>query len=86
MEESASMEIQLATALINNVDQNTQKEADIPGGNENKNDELITDIGEMFKRPKTQSSTQSHIYKVPHYLRKWNEEAYTPQVETHGRE
>ncbi|KAK7821303.1 hypothetical protein CFP56_037846 [Quercus suber] len=41
MEESASMEIQLATASINNVDQNTQKEADIPGENENKNDELF---------------------------------------------
>ena len=36
MEESASMEIQLATASINNEDQNTQKEADIPGGNEKK--------------------------------------------------
>nr|POE96369.1 hypothetical protein CFP56_56690 [Quercus suber] len=80
MEESASMEIQLATASINNVDQNTQKEADIPGENENKNDELVIDIREMFKRPKIRSSTQCHIYKVLHYLRKWNEEAYTPQV------
>ncbi|KAM3750296.1 hypothetical protein ACB098_04G026400 [Castanea mollissima] len=80
MEESASMEIQLATALINNIDQNTQEEADIPGGNENKNNELVIDIRDMLKRQKTQSSTQCHIYKVPHYLRKWNEEAYTPQV------
>ena len=36
MEESASMEIQLATASINNEDQSTQKEADIPGVNEKK--------------------------------------------------
>ncbi|KAL4632331.1 hypothetical protein ACB092_04G042800 [Castanea dentata] len=49
-------------------------------GNENKNNELVIDIRDMFKRQKTQSSTQCHIYKVPHYLRKWNEEAYTPQV------
>ena len=41
MEQSASREIQLATASTNNEDQNTQKEANISGGNENKNDDLV---------------------------------------------
>ena len=36
MAESISVEIQLAIASINNEDQNTQKEADIPSGNEKK--------------------------------------------------
>ena len=36
MAESTSMEIQPAIASINIEDQNTQKEADIPGGNEKK--------------------------------------------------
>ena len=62
MEESVSMEIQLATASIN------------------KDDELVIEIREMFERPKIQSIAQCCIYKVPHYLRKLNEEAYTPQV------
>ena len=26
------------------------------------------------------TSTECRIYKVPYHLRKWNEEAYTPQV------
>ncbi|XP_075661295.1 UPF0481 protein At3g47200-like [Castanea sativa] len=79
MEESASMQIQLATASINSEDQNIQKEADIPGGNEKKNDELVIEIIKMFERPEIPSWAQC-IYKVPHYLRKLNEEAYTPQV------
>ena len=80
MEESASMEIQLATASINNEDQNTQKEANISSGNENKNDDLVIEIREMVERLEIQSSKQCCIYKVPHYLQKWNEEAYTPQA------
>ncbi|KAK7824031.1 hypothetical protein CFP56_034922 [Quercus suber] len=51
MEESASMEIQLATASINNEDQNTQ------------NDELVIEIIEMVERPEIQSSKQCCIYK-----------------------
>ena len=78
--ESATMEIQLATASINNEDQNTQKEANISGGNENKNDELVIEIREMVERPEIQSSKRCRIYKVPHQLRKFNEEAYTPQI------
>ena len=84
MEESVSMEIQLATASINNEDQNTQKEADIPGGNGKKNDELVIEIREIVERPEIQSSTQCRIYKVPRQLRKWKEEAYTPQVVSIG--
>ena len=80
MEESASMEIQLATASINNEDQNTQKEANIPGGNESKNNELVIEIRKMTERPEIQSSKQCCIYKVQHQLRNWNEKAYTPQV------
>ena len=80
MEESASVEIQLATASINNEDQNTQKEANISGGNEDENYDLAIEIREMVKSPDIQSSKQCCIYKVPHYLRKWNEEAYTPQT------
>ena len=80
MEESASMEIQLATAPINNEDQNTQKDANISGGNESKYDDLVIELRRMVERPEIQSSTECHIYKVPHYLRKWNEEAYTPKV------
>ncbi|XP_023912549.1 UPF0481 protein At3g47200 [Quercus suber] len=80
MEESAGREIQLATAPVNNEDQNTQKEANLSGENENKNDELVIEIREMFERPEIQSLTPGRIYKVPHHLRKWNEEAYTPQV------
>ena len=78
------MEIQQAIASINNEDQNTQKEADIPGGNEKKNDELVIEIRKMVERPEIESSKQCRIYKVPHPLRKWNEEAYTPQVVSIG--
>ena len=86
MEESASMEIQLATASINNEDQSTQKEADIPGVNEKRkrNDELVIEIREIVERPKTQSSTRCRIHKVPRPIRKWMEEAYTPQVVSIG--
>jgi hypothetical protein len=80
MEESANREIQLAGASINNEDQNTQKEANTSGGNENKNEQLIIEIREMFKRPEIQASPQCRIQKVPYDIRKWNEEAYTPQV------
>nr|XP_023890151.1 UPF0481 protein At3g47200-like [Quercus suber]XP_023890152.1 UPF0481 protein At3g47200-like [Quercus suber]POE63883.1 upf0481 protein [Quercus suber] len=75
MTESASTKIQ---------DQNTQKEADIPSGNEKKNDELVIEIREIVKRPEIRSSTRCRIHKVPHHLRKWNEVAYTPQVVSIG--
>ncbi|XP_030939994.1 UPF0481 protein At3g47200-like [Quercus lobata] len=65
-------------------DQNTQKEADIPGGNEKKNDELIIEIRKMVERPEIEPSKQCRIYKVPNPLRKGNEEAYTPQVVSIG--
>uniref|UniRef100_A0A7N2LKW9 Uncharacterized protein n=1 Tax=Quercus lobata TaxID=97700 RepID=A0A7N2LKW9_QUELO len=78
------MEIQLATASINNEDQNTQKEANISGGKEKKNDELVIEIREIVERPEIQSSTRCRIYKVPHHLRKWKQAAYTPQVVSIG--
>ena len=84
MEESASKEIHQATVSINNEDHNTQKEAAIPGGNERKNDELVIEIEKIVERREIQSSTQCRIYKVPYHLRKWNEEAYTPQVVSIG--
>ena len=84
MAESTSMDIQPVISSINNEDQNTQKEADIPGGNEKKNDELVIEIRKMVERPEIEPSKQCRIYKVPHPLRKWNEEAYTPQVVSIG--
>ena len=80
MEQSASKEIQLATASTNNEDQNTEKEADISGGNEKKNDDLIIEISKIVKRTEIQLLEECRIYRLPRYLRKWNEEAYTPQV------
>ncbi|KAK9997275.1 hypothetical protein SO802_021961 [Lithocarpus litseifolius] len=65
-------------------DQNTQKEADIPGGKEKKNDELVIEIRKMVERPEIEPSKQCRIYKVPNPLRKWNEEAYTPKVVSIG--
>ncbi|KAK9997271.1 hypothetical protein SO802_021957 [Lithocarpus litseifolius] len=69
MEESPSMEIQLATAS---------------GGNEKKNEELVIEIKKIVERPEIQYSTQCRIYKVSRQLRKWKEEAYTPQVVSIG--
>ncbi|KAM3750302.1 hypothetical protein ACB098_04G026900 [Castanea mollissima] len=45
-----------------------------------KNDELVIEIKKIVERPEIQSSKQCCIYKVPHHLRKFNEEAYTPQI------
>ena len=38
----------------------------------------------MVERPEIEPSKQCRIYEVPHPLRKWNEEAYTPQVVSIG--
>ena len=84
MEESASTEVQLAIASMNNKDQNTQKEANISGGIRNKNDELVIEIREIVNRPETESSKQCRIYRVPKRLRKWKEAAYTPQAVSIG--
>ena len=50
------------------------------GGNENENELLVNDIITMFEKLEPPVSTECRIYKVPLYLRKLNEEAYTPQV------
>ena len=59
-------------------------EADISDGNENKNYELVIEIEKIFERQEIQSTVQCCIYKVPRPLRKWNEEAYTPQLVSIG--
>uniref|UniRef100_A0A7N2MS41 Uncharacterized protein n=1 Tax=Quercus lobata TaxID=97700 RepID=A0A7N2MS41_QUELO len=59
-------------------------EADIPGGSGKKNDEWVIEIIKMVERPEIEPSKQCRIYEVPHPLRKWNEEAYTPQVVSIG--
>ncbi|XP_023890200.1 UPF0481 protein At3g47200 [Quercus suber] len=38
----------------------------------------------MVERPEIEPSKQCRIYKAPHPLRKWNKEAYTPQVVSIG--
>ena len=62
-----------------------QEEADIAGGNEEKNDDqLVIEIREIVNRPEIESSKECRIYRVPKRLRKWKEEAYTPQVVSIG--
>ncbi len=54
------------------------KETVTSGANENQNERLVNDIITMFKKLEPPVSTECHMYKVPYYLRKVNEEAYTP--------
>ena len=84
MTESASREIELTNAPTTDEDQNTQKEASTSGGTEDKNDELVIEIGNMLELPDIESTKSCHIHKVPHHLRKWKKEAYTPQVVSIG--
>lgn len=49
-------------------------------GNESEIDVLVIEISKIVERPVLQSSTECRIYKVPYLIRKWNSEAYTPQV------
>ena len=49
-----------------------------------KKDELVIEIREIVTRPESHSSTRCRIHEVPHYLRKWNTEAYTPMVVSIG--
>uniref|UniRef100_A0A2N9FTE1 Uncharacterized protein n=1 Tax=Fagus sylvatica TaxID=28930 RepID=A0A2N9FTE1_FAGSY len=56
------------------------KETRTSGGNENKNEQLVNHIITMFENLEPPVSTECCIYKVPYYLRKMNEGAYTPQV------
>ncbi|KAF3959978.1 hypothetical protein ACB098_01G370800 [Castanea mollissima] len=77
MENSASGQIQQeANSSIKNEKENTeiQEESRTSSGNENQNGRLVNNIDTetLF--------TTCLIYKVPYHLRKWNEEAYTPQV------
>ncbi|XP_075662939.1 UPF0481 protein At3g47200-like [Castanea sativa] len=80
MKESASWQIELTNDPTTNEDQNTQKEASTSGGTEDKNDVLVIEIRQMLKLPDIESTKSCRIHKVPRHLRKWKEEAYTPQV------
>jgi hypothetical protein len=95
MEQSASAEIQEeANALIINVNDNSesQREVNGPTGNEShdrkadREGNLLQDrvlankITEMLGSLESPLSPECCIYRVPHELRKLNEEAYTPKV------
>jgi hypothetical protein len=95
MEESSSPEIQEeANALIINVNEiaeiqreantSTQNEelhseANASIENEDQDTKLVNDITKMFESLEPSLSPQCCIYRVPHDLRRLNEEAYTPQ-------
>ena len=60
------------------MEESANREIQLAGASIN-NGELIIEIREMFKRPEIQASPQCRIQKVPYHIRKWNEEACTPQ-------
>ena len=73
------------------MEQLANEETRTSGGNENKNEQLVNRIITMCENLEPPESTVCRIYKVPYYLRKMNEEAYTPQVISigpihHGKE
>jgi len=95
MEESSSPGIQEeANALIINVNEiaeiqreantSTQNEelhseANPSIENEDRDTQLVNDITKMFENSEPPLSPKCCIYRVPHDLRRLNEEAYTPQ-------
>jgi hypothetical protein len=95
MEESSSPEIQEeANALIINVNENAEiqreantstqneelhSEANASVENEDRDTQLVNDITKMFENSEPLLSPKCCIYRVPHDLRRLNEEAYTPQ-------
>ena len=78
MENSASTEIQQENSSIKNENTEIPEESRTSSGNQNQNERLIIDIETMLKL--LQESDDCRIYRVPYHLRKWNKEAYTPQV------
>ena len=83
MEKSASGEIQQeANSSIKNGNENTgiQEESRTSSGNENQNEQSEIDIEAMLKVIEFFVLNECRIYRVPYHLRKWNVEAYTPQV------
>ncbi|XP_075667500.1 UPF0481 protein At3g47200-like [Castanea sativa] len=80
MENSASWEIQQADSSIKNENTEIPVETRTSSGNENQNEQLVIDIETMLKTSEIPVSDECHIYRVPDHLRKWNGEAYTPQV------
>jgi len=95
MEESSTPEIQEeANALIINVNEiaeiqreantSTQNEelhseANASIENEDRDTQLVNDITKMLESSEPPFSPKCSIYRVPHDLRRLNEEAYTPQ-------
>ncbi|XP_075662937.1 UPF0481 protein At3g47200-like [Castanea sativa] len=53
------------------------------GGTGDENDKLLNKIGKMLNLPDMESS-ESCIHRVPWHIRKWKEQAYTPQVVSIG--
>jgi hypothetical protein len=100
MEESSSQEIQEeANALIINVNEiaeiqreantSTQNEelhseANASIENEDRDTQLVNDITKMLESSEPSLSPKCCIYRVPHDLRRLNEEAYTPQFVSIG--
>jgi hypothetical protein len=94
MEKSASCRnSRRANALIKNVDGNSesQREANSPSGrvdgeanasvrNEHQDRALANDITQMIESWEPPPPRLCRIYKVPHEIRRGNEEAYTPMV------
>ncbi|XP_062176400.1 UPF0481 protein At3g47200-like [Alnus glutinosa] len=82
MEESSSQEIQEeANALIINVIEieELHREANASVEIEDRDTQLVNDITEMLESSEPPLSPKCCIYRVPHDLRKLNEEAYIPQ-------
>ena len=82
---------QEANSSIKNESEITeiQEESSTSGGNENPLEQLFNDLEKKLKMLLVLKD--GRIYRVPYHLRKWNQEAYTPQVISigpyhHGKE
>nr|XP_023904729.1 UPF0481 protein At3g47200-like [Quercus suber]POF20171.1 upf0481 protein [Quercus suber] len=81
MENSASGQIQQeANSSIKNENTEIPVESRTSSGNENQNEQLVIDIETMLKTSEIPVSDECRIYRVLDHLRKWNGEAYIPQV------
>ena len=81
MEHSASGQIQQeSNSSIKNENTKIPVESRTSNGNENQNEQLVIDMETMLKTSEILVSDECRIYRVPDHLRKWNGEAYSPQV------
>ncbi|XP_030955520.1 UPF0481 protein At3g47200-like [Quercus lobata] len=81
MENSESGQIpQETNSSIENENENTEipEESRTSSGNENPNEQSVINIEKLGKELLV--LFDGRIYRVPYHLRKWNPEAYTPQV------